>query len=181
MGYKNNFLVSLPIITGGSFNKSVVYVADHNGDGAKGWIVNKQLEDSVAEKLRKGMNLQFKAPIYYGGPVEVSSAYVIHSKDFQLPGTIDLNHKLSMTRDKAVINIMNIGQFPEYWRIIVGSSSWGPGQLESEIYGSVTNGVGCWTALPYNNKLMWGTYPEEQWDSGIRLSAENLTSTVLNF
>jgi len=181
MGYKNNFLVSLPNISGGSFNNSVVYIADHDGDGAKGWIVNKQLEDKVAEKLRIGMKLHFKVPIYYGGPIDISSAYVIHSNDFSLPGTIELNHKLSMTRDKAIINIMNMGQFPEYWRIIVGCSSWGPGQLEAELYGSITKGVGHWTTLPYTNKLMWGTMPEEQWDTGIRLSAENMTSAVLNF
>jgi putative transcriptional regulator len=181
MGYKNNFLVSLPSITGSSFNGSVVLIENHDGNGAKGWIINKEIEESVASTLRAGMNLHFKTPVYYGGPVDINNAWIIHTNDFKIQPTVKLNDDLSMTRDKTIVNILNSGNFPEYWRIIVGHARWGPGQLESEIFGSINNGKSHWTTIPYNHELMWDTPPKDQWNYGIKLSAEKLTSSVLNF
>jgi putative transcriptional regulator len=179
MNFKNNFLVSLPVLNSGNFNKSLVYLDSHTGDGAHGWIVNKQLEEQVATKLRRGMKLSKNIPIYYGGPVDVNSGVVIHSKDFNVPATKPLNDTLSITRDKSIINILNMGQMPEYFRIIVGCCAWGPTQLENEILGSRTNGMSSWTTTPYSHDLMWNTMPGEQWNSGIEHAASALTSTML--
>ena len=51
------FLVSLPMLGDSNFFKSVVYVENHDGDGAKGWIVNKELDNRVAVRLRKSIQL----------------------------------------------------------------------------------------------------------------------------
>lgn len=181
MSLKNNFLIGLPSILDTSFSKSVVYLNSHTGDSSTGWIVNKPLDEKIAAKLRIGMRLNIALPVHYGGPVDINSAYVLHSNDFHIPSTIQINDTLSVTRDKAIINIFNIGQFPKHWKIIVGSSAWGAGQLESELLGSRTKGVGSWVTLPYSTSLMWDTASEQQWDTGIRAGAEHLTDTVLNF
>lgn len=179
MNLSNQFLVSLPTIANGSFSKSVIFIQHHDGDGANGWIVNKKLDDKTAERLRSGMKLNINCPVYYGGPVDVNSAYIIHTKDFHIPSTISLNDELSLTRDKAVIDILNIGQCPEYWRLIVGSSNWGAGQLESEMLGSRTNGHSSWVSTAYSNQLMWNTMPAEQWNAGIETYAANMTTDIL--
>lgn len=182
MNLTHKFLVSLPTLTAGQFNKSVVYVEHHNGDGAHGWIINKQLtNDNIVQRLRRGMRLQVDVPLYYGGPVDANNAVVLHSADLKLPATKQLNDNLSLTRDKSIVNIMNIGQFPEYWRIAVGKCSWGAGQLESEILGSRTNGVSSWTTLNYSTDLMWNTLPSKQWERAIEMTASQLTENVLNF
>ena len=85
-----------------------------------------------------------------------------------------------MTRDKSIVNIMNIGQFPEFWRVIIGKASWGAGQLESEILGSRTNGVSGWVTVDYSDSLMWNTLPSKQWERAIEMSAMQLTNSVLN-
>jgi putative transcriptional regulator len=181
MNLTNKFLASLPTITGGTFYKSVIYVEKHTGDGATGWIINKQLaDDTVSQRLRKGMRLVVDIPIYYGGPVDANTAVVLHSSDLKLPVTKELNTNLSMTRDKSIVNIMNIGQFPELWRVIIGRASWGAGQLESEILGSRTNGVSSWVTVDYSDSLMWNTLPSKQWERAIEMSAMQLTDSVLN-
>jgi|TARA_B110000908_G_C10129467_1_gene391499 putative transcriptional regulator len=179
MNLTNNFLVSLPTANSGQFNRSVILLTEHTGDGASGWMVNKQLDDKISVRLRKGMGLQRDIPLYYGGPVEVNNAVVIHSNDLKLPSTRPLNEHLSYTRDKSIVNVMNIGQFPEYWRVIVGRSAWGAGQLESELLGSRTNGVSGWLNLDYTNQLMWNTLPSKQWETSIELSAQHMTSNIL--
>ena len=182
MNLKNNLLVSLPNLTPGTaFHKSVVYINTHHGDGASGWVVNKQLEDEVDAKLRRGMKLTKDIPIYYGGPVNVNSAVILHSPDFNVPATTKINDTLSITKDKSIINIMNMGQFPEYYRIIVGSTGWGPSQLESEILGSRTAGSSSWVSTAYSDILIWQTDTNIMWEKGIETHASEMTNSVLNF
>ena len=73
---------------------------------------------------------------------------------------------------------MNIGQFPEFWKVIVGRSSWGAGQLESEILGSRNNGISNWMYLDYTPQLMWDTLPSKQWKTAIELGAQEMTKQV---
>lgn len=181
MDLTNQFLVSMPTMRDFSFSKTVIYMNEYSLNGASGWIVNRQLDSQVSERLRKGMNLQKNVPLFYGGPVEVNHAYVIHTNDFKIPSTVQLNDTLSVTRDKAIINVLNLGQFPEYWRIIVGHSQWSPGQLEDEMVGLSRGGRSSWTHCPYSDQLMWNTLPARQWDTGIQTAAENLTEKFLNF
>ena len=182
MDLNNQFLVSMPTLKDFSFSKTVIYMNDYSLNGAFGWVVNRQLDNEVSERLRKGMGLQKTVPLFYGGPVDVNNAYVLHTNDFKIPSTVELNSNLSVTRDKAIINVFNLGQFPEYWRIIVGHSQWGPGQLEDEMVGLNRPGRrSSWTHCPYTEKLMWNTMPAKQWDTAIQMSAENMTDRFLNF
>lgn len=178
---KQQFLLSLPNLTDGNFNKSLVYVDNHDGDGAKGWIVNKELDNRISVRLRKSIQLALNAPIYYGGPVEVNQAFVLHSEDVKIKQTVQLNDNLCVTRDKQIITMLNNGDHPEHWRIVIGCSSWGAGQLESEMLGSRTGGKGMWINCPYNQDLMWDVLADNQWERGIEYSATKKVENYLNF
>ena len=180
MNLSNKFLISMPTLRDISFNKTVIYMNEHSLNGASGWVINRQLDSTISERLRKGMQLNKSVPLYYGGPVDVTHAYVLHTNDFKIPSTVVLNDTLSVTRDKAIINVFNLGQFPEYWRIVIGHSSWSPGQLEDECIGINNNGKSSWTHCDFSDKLMWNTMPAKQWDTGIQMSAESMTNRFLN-
>ena len=178
---KQQFLASLPTLQDGNFNQSVVYVDNHDGDGAKGWIVNKELDSRVAVRLRKSIQLGINAPIYYGGPVEVNQCYVLHSSDIMLAQTVKINDNLCVTRDKSFVIMFNEKKYPQHYRIILGCSCWGPGQLESELLGSRTGGKSSWTSFKYDKVFIWNTPVSEQWNKGIANSANQKVSNYLNF
>ena len=181
MNYQQKFLVSLPAMSDNNFIRSVVYLDAHNGDGAKGWVVNKILDPRIANQMRKGMRLTIDSPIYYGGPVEMGSAYVLHSSDMKIDSTQEINTNLCVTRDKQMIQSLNEGKQPHHFRILVGHCSWGAGQLESEMLGSRSNGQCFWSVLPYDNQFLWGSTDKPQWQRGIDLSAKSMTGNLLNF
>jgi putative transcriptional regulator len=181
MNMERQMLISLPTLGDSNFRKGIVYIDEHNGDGAHGWIINKELEQRVSVKLRKSMQLAINAPIYYGGPVEINQVYVIHSNDIILPSSIELQNNLIMTRDKQIINLFNNNQFPQHWKIIVGHCSWGAGQLESELFGSRTMGKSLWTDIPYNEQLIWNVPTQHSWEKGIEMSANQKVNDYLNF
>ncbi len=182
LNMEGNFLLSLPNMGDSNFRSSIVYVNEHSGDGAKGWIVNKEVEGRIAVKLRKSIQLGVVCPLYYGGPVDVTQVYVLHSSETQIvDNTVQLNDNLCMTRDKKMIEMLNNNQFPNFWRVIVGSCTWGPGQLESELLGSRTDGHSMWNHISYSKDFMWDTSPPNQWDLGIEKIARKMTQSYLNF
>ena len=181
MNMKKQFLCSLPTLGDSNFNQSVIYVENHDGDGAKGRIINKKLDNRVSVRLRKSIQLGIQADIYYGGPVETNQCYVLHTRDIMLAQSTKINENLCVTRDKAIITTLNENRFPQYYRIIIGSSSWGAGQLESELLGSRTNGASSWCNFPYTEEFMWKINPEQQWNTGIDRSAKSKVTNYLNF
>jgi len=90
MNFEQQMLISLTPLMDSNFQKSVIYLHQHNGDGANGWIVNKELDNRVAVRLRKSIQLAINAPIFYGGPVDINSAFVIHSSEIKLASTVEL-------------------------------------------------------------------------------------------
>ena len=88
---EGNFLLSLPNMGDQNFRSSIVYVSKHSGDGAKGWVVNKEVEGRIAVKLRKSIQLGVVCPLYYGGPVDVTQVYVLHSSETQIVETAQNN------------------------------------------------------------------------------------------
>ena len=181
MNYKKQFLASLPQLADGNFNESIVYIDNHDGDGARGWIINKELDARVAVRLRKSIQLGINSPIYYGGPVEVNQCFVLHSIDIMLAQSVQINQNLAVTRDKNLITMLNENKFPKFYRIIIGCASWAPGQLESEMLGSRTGGRSMWTSFPYTEDFMWNNQPVNQWNCGIEASANAKVTNYLNF
>lgn len=180
MNFEQQMLISLPPLMDSNFQKSVIYLHQHNGDGASGWIVNKELDNRVAVRLRKSIQLAVNAPIFYGGPVDINSAFVIHSSEIKLESTVELNEDLCMTRDREMIQTLNEKNFPKRFRIIIGRCKWGAGQLESEVFGSRTNGKTLWTNCNYEKEYLWEN-PPVQWEKGIEHSANKKVSTYLDF
>ena len=115
---QGSFLLSLPNMHDSNFRNSLVYISDHSGDGAKGWVINKEVEPRIAVKLRKSIQLGVVCPLYYGGPVDITQVYVLHSSETQIKdNTVVLNDNLCMTRDKKMIQMLNNNEFPNFWRV----------------------------------------------------------------
>ena len=80
-----------------------------------------------------------------------------------------------------MIEMFNAEQFPKKWRIIVGHSAWGAGQLESEMLGSRTQGKTMWGNVKYSSSLMWDIDTVLQWQQAIEKSAAEKTAGLLRF
>ena len=182
MNTSGNFLLSLPSMGDTNFRSAVVYIEKHDGDGAKGWVINKELDNRIAVRLRKSIQLGVVCPIFYGGPVQSNQVFVLHTDDVIIPdATIQLSNNLCMTRDKIMVSRLNQQLYPKHWRVMVGCCTWGAGQLESEILGSRTNGLGMWNTIPYSSTLMWDTLATNLWEEGLDQSASIMTNNYLNF
>ncbi len=155
-------LVATPVIDSGCFQKAVVYVFAHNAEGAMGLIVNQPLELVNYSSLLEGMDLPIdvaarELPVFFGGPVERSRGFVLHSSDYQRDFTLFSNGELAVTASSAILSDISKGRGPRKASLIVGYAGWTPGQLEAEIEQN------SWISVPATSSLMFDTENELKW------------------
>ncbi|MFM9889558.1 MAG: YqgE/AlgH family protein [Rickettsiales bacterium] len=155
-------LVATPVLDSGCFQKSVVYVFAHNADGAMGLILNQPMEMLSYASLMEGMDLPKIAadrdiPVFFGGPVERSRGFVIHSADYYREFSLARGAELSVTASSAILNDILEGNGPKHSALVVGYAGWSAGQLEAEI------DANSWITVPATAELMFNTDNELKW------------------
>lgn len=138
----NQFLIAMPGMVDDRFAGTVVYLCDHNDQGALGLVINRPLELTMHQLFDKiELPLQRTAladqPVFYGGPVQSERGFVLHEAlaDQQAPyaATLNVPDGLAMTTSKDVLEAVAAGAGPDKVLVALGYSGWGAGQLEDEI------------------------------------------------
>jgi len=155
-------LVATPVINSGPFQRAVVYVFAHNAEGAMGVIINQPLELVHFSSLVDGLKLPAGAenreiPVYYGGPVDKSRGFVIHTNDYLRETTLANHRDVAVTASNGIINDILENRGPRQSALVVGYSGWSAGQLEQEIEQN------NWIAVPASSKLIFDTEDEFKW------------------
>jgi putative transcriptional regulator len=143
----NHFLIAMPGMEDAFFAKSVVYLVDHNDQGAMGLMINKAVDISM-EALFVKIDLSMPrtdladSPVLQGGPVHQDRGFVLHDPVFgssepeqasPYQSTIRVPGGLDMTTSRDVLESISTGGGPKRVLVSLGYAAWGEGQLESEL------------------------------------------------
>lgn len=133
---RGHLLVATPAIGDGPFWRSVVFVLDHDEDGALGVIVNRPLDADVDQVLPQWADL-LDAPVclFDGGPVAEDVALAVGLVDDStaaalLPGWRTMAGRVGLV--DLTGPVPDAGQLAGL-RVFAGYAGWSPGQLEQEI------------------------------------------------
>ena len=86
---KGKLLIAEPALTGDvSFNRSVVLLAEHNDEGAVGFILNKPLEYDICDLVSE---IKVPLKVFNGGPVEQDNLYFIHKVPHLIEDSIEIS------------------------------------------------------------------------------------------
>lgn len=129
-------LVATPL-TGEPFEQAVVLVLHHDEEGAHGLVLNAPLDASVDAVLPQWQPFVTEPGVLFrGGPVGMDTAMGLVSVPGHDPGDAPLGTQLLFggiglvdLDAPAPLVVPELGAF----RIFVGYSGWGAGQLDSEI------------------------------------------------
>ena len=177
MNLTHHFLIAMPGLEDASFARSVVYLCEHTERGALGLIINKpsdislqNLFDKVDLALRRE-DLQ-KDVVFQGGPVQTERGFVLHEPMFMADAqpdepvyaaTMAIAGGLEMTTSKDVLEAMSTGAGPRKVLVTLGYSSWGEGQLESEL------AENSWLTVGADLSVIFDTPVAERYDRALAL------------
>lgn len=135
----DSFLVAMPGMLDPTFAGAVVYVCEHNDQGALGLVVNRPT-DLTLETLFERVDLTLDIapllaePVFYGGPVQTERGFVLHetvADDYT--SSVRVTDAIRLTTSKDVLEAMAAGAGPRKVLITLGYAGWSAGQLEDEI------------------------------------------------
>ncbi len=169
----HHFLIAMPGLEDEAFAKSVIYMCEHSERGALGLIINKP-SDINLKKLFEKVELPLEredltlAPVFHGGPVQTERGFVLHES--MMPGeesvyasTMTIPGGLEMTTSKDVLEALATGNGPRKIFVSLGYSSWGQGQLESEISDN------SWLTVAADASVIFDTPVEQRYDKALLL------------
>jgi putative transcriptional regulator len=156
-------LVATDELQDSRFHHTVIYMVQHDARGAMGLVVNRpiaevRLADLLARFGVDNQGVSGRIRVYYGGPVEPSRVFVLHSIDYVGAATRVLNGGVALTTEPDVLEAMARGRGPLRSLFVLGYAGWAPGQLEGEIRG------GHWVSVPAEPGLLFDEDPEKKWE-----------------
>ncbi len=173
----NHFLIAMPGLEDDTFARSVVYVCEHSERGALGLIINKPGDIKLAELFekvdlplaRQELGVQ---PVFHGGPLQTERGFVLHDPVLAeglepdqsvYAATLTVPGGLEMTTSKDVLEALSFGGGPRRVLVTLGYSSWGEGQLESEIARN------SWLTVDADASVVFDAPVDERYDLALRL------------
>lgn len=158
------FLLAMPGIGDPRFERSVIAMCSHDGEGAMGIGLGETLDGLGFHALLKQLEIAPgdapDAPVHLGGPCEPRRGFVIHSRDWSTGATVDVAGRWALTGTIDVLRAIAEGTGPTRWVAALGYAGWGEGQLEEEL---VRHG---WFHVPGDDALLFDTAAEDRWSAG---------------
>ena len=160
MSLQGHLLIASPHLGDSNFNRTVVLMVQHTGDGALGLVLNRPSNKRICDiwESLTGRTSDSDAPIYIGGPLEGPLMAVHTSRKLAeneiVPGLWFATHKEHLHT--------LVEQSKQPFRLFSGYSGWGSGQLEGEMR------AGGWLKLPATAELVFADDDAEVWQLATR-------------
>ena len=165
---EGKMLIALPGMPDPRFEKTLIYMCAHSGEGAMGIIVNKAVEGLSFPELMKKLEVQTtdktpNMPVLYGGPMETGRGFVLHTGDYDSQeATLPVAEDVSLTTTVEILRAMSEGRGPQQAIFALGYAGWSPGQIENELRG---NG---WLHCDADPSLLFGPGLDGKWAAALR-------------
>jgi putative transcriptional regulator len=157
----DNFLIAMPTLEDPYFANTLVYICEHNDNGALGIIVNRPIDMNLAglfEKIDIKLDAEKFAnvPVYFGGPVQLDRGFVLHRPVGQWQSTLAVNADVGLTSSRDVLAAVGSAGLPAEIIVTLGYAGWDAGQLEEEL------AQNSWLTVEAKNSILFDLPPEER-------------------
>lgn len=175
MNLTHHFLIAMPGLAESPFSRALVYLAEHNDDGALGIVINRPLELTLKELLERiDIQLQHgeraEEPVFFGGPVQTDRGFVLHRPLGEWQSSLRVTEEIALTSSKDILHTLATEGQPAELLIALGYAGWGAGQLEEEL------AQNSWLTVPAEPRVIFDTPPEQRLNAAMGLLGIDFTN-----
>ena len=174
----HHFLIAMPAMEDPHFARALVYIAEHNEQGALGVIINRPIDMTLAElferiDLHLGESTLASQPVFFGGPVATERGFVLHRPQGDWHSTIAVQDDIGLTSSLDILQALCQANEPQDVLVTLGYSGWSAGQLEYEL------AQNAWLSTKADPEVIFRLPPEERLSAamqnlGVSYSSLNL-------
>ena len=168
---QGQLLIASPHLPDPNFARSVVFMIEHNKEGALGLIVNMPTDTTLRELWTQveSTPCECLGSVMLGGPVQGPVMSLHGHRNFSETEVIPGVHIATQRENIRGVVLRNEAPF----RIFSGYAGWGAGQLEHELE------AGGWLTIPASAELIFTSEIHELWKQVVNLSGRSILRDVL--
>lgn len=166
--FTNQLLIAMPGMVGGSLADTVIYICEHNEQGALGVVINRPTDLTLGDLLQRidldlslEIGVRQNAPVFFGGPVQTDRGFVLHTPVGDYSSSISMGSEVALTTSRDVLQEVAIGSGPDQLLVTLGYAGWSAGQLEEEMAG------GAWLHVDANLDILFSTPAAERYQAAL--------------
>ena len=156
------------------FRRSVVYICEHNDDGAMGLIVNKPMDNLTVEGMLKKLKIEIASdardpaikldkPVFSGGPLDDDRGFILHTPREGFGSSIRISDCTMITTSKDVLETLGTPDQPKDVLVALGYAAWEQGQLEKELLEN------SWLTIEANSDILFHTPIADRWREAAKM------------
>jgi putative transcriptional regulator len=150
------------------FDHAVIFMAQHNRDGALGIVINHPIASRPIANVLKALGadpagVSDSVRIFFGGPVGANVAFVLHSTDYHGADTVDIDGHIALSQAAAALRDIGLGKGPKKSLVAFGYAGWAPLQLEDEL------ARGAWVTAPEDPAIVFDDDRTKVWADALAL------------
>lgn len=182
MKLQHHFLIAMPTMEDPRFKHSVIYICEHNEEGAMGLVINKPMAELTIESVLSELTIStlspdpafdLNQPVFAGGPLAEDRGFILHSPCEGFSSSIQISPETMLTTSKDVLETLGTQEHPENVLLALGYAGWSQGQLEQELRDNV------WLTRDADTKILFDTPIADRWldaAKGLGIDIRNIAS-----
>lgn len=171
MNLTNHFLIATPSMKDTRFDHSLIYMCEHNDEGAMGLIVNQAVNINVGKMLKQIevdpvhpqiclKNLE--NPVFHGGPVAEDRGFILHTPKDRYQSSIQINDQITLTTSKDILTVLGTEAEPQQYLVALGYAGWDAMQLETELLEN------SWLTVEADPEIIFNTPIHLRWKEALK-------------
>src|SRR4051795_3246596 len=128
---RGKLLIASPTLFDPNFARTVVFITEHNDEGAMGIVLNRPYDSAVESVVPQLAEIAGGEPVYVGGPVQPEALVLL--ADFSDPEAAAWIVVADVGLASADVDLDELAEAVRRGRVYAGYSGWGPGQLDAEM------------------------------------------------
>ncbi|MCH1925165.1 YqgE/AlgH family protein [Shewanella sp. C32] len=166
---QNHFLIAMPSLNDSFFERSLIYICEHDEKGAMGIMVNRPIGIDVEELLaqleftdEQQLEASAEQQVLVGGPVNPERGFVLHTTQPNWANSSKISDDIMLTSSRDVLAAIGTNKAPKHCLVVLGYAGWSRNQLEQEL------AENSWLTIPATAELLFDTPYEERWEAATK-------------
>lgn len=178
---EGKLLIALPGMADPRFERSVIFMCAHSLEsGAMGICINRPIEGLTFRELADKLDIETGPrtpdfPILYGGPVDTSRGFVLHSSDYDgEDSTLPISEDISLTATLDILRAIAAGIGPDRAVFALGYAGWREGQIEEEIRAN------AWVHCDADPEILFDEPAQMKWAAALNRLGIDISGLTAN-
>ena len=155
---------------------TVVYITESTDHSTMGIVLNSSDSYYLSDLLeQRGISWPFETSVNIGGEYSPTCMIMLHSGDWYSSNTMPVTRDISISSDQMMLEKLETGNTPDWYRLFLGTSGWTPQDLKHELKGSKPK----WLLLSHPSQALIEFADKDLWQTAVAEYSQDVFSNYI--